>query len=130
MPIGNQGEKGDPSILAFSFINIFLPTTYGGNTYVELARFPFSNTIAKPFTGFKMNMWTTAGVGSFRIIDLVTSNVIYENTNVTSNSDINIETIEGIDAYDAGNSLLAIQYKHNVGAGDSVCAASATFYYK
>ena len=130
LPKGDQGEPGQPSFLALSFISSGVPASTSSITYVELGRFPFSNTIADPFTGIKFNVYVSAGTGSYRIKDLVSSNVIYENTNVTSASAINIETVTGIDIYDVANALIVVEVLHNTGGADSIKAGGISFYYE
>jgi len=129
MPKGDKGDTGLPSILSLSFISIGMPITEGGASYVELGRFPFGNNISTPFTGIRTNIWVDAGVGSFRIRDLISGNVVYENANITSTSAINIEKISGVSVYDVADALLAVEFKHNTGAGSFVSCGGISFHY-
>jgi hypothetical protein len=130
LPRGEQGDPGQPSILAISLTSTGSPVTNNSTSWVEVARFPFSNTIADPFTALKFNTYVDAGVGSFRIKDLVSGNVLYINTNVTSTSVINIETAATAEIYDVTNALIAIEIAHNTSVGvEAIYAGGISFYY-
>jgi hypothetical protein len=128
MPKGEKGDAGQPSILALSFINNGIPITNATNSFLELGRFPFSNTIADPFTALKFNVWVSGGTGTFQIRDLISGNVVYINSNVISTSPINIETITGLDIYDVANALLVVEFKATPAA--NINAGGISFYYE
>ena len=129
LPVGDKGAKGAPSILSISHTIGGSPFTASTTSYVEAGRFIFSSTYATPFTAFWANVWVSAGTGSLRIIDLSTSTVIYEKTNITSTSAVNVEAITGQSIYITSLSIIAVQVKHNTASGATTNIGCTTFYY-
>lgn len=129
LPIGPAGAKGEPSILALSYTIGGAPFISTSTSYVEVGRFPFSNTIADPFEGIKNNVWVSGGTGKLRVRDLVSGTVIYENTNITSTSATNIETVTGQSVYDVANALVVIEVAHATGGANSISIGATTLYY-
>src|SRR3990167_3772639 len=111
LPVGSTGPAGAPSFHSMSYTIGGAPYITTSTSYEEVGRFIFSNTIADPFTKIKNNVWMSAGTGSMRVIDLITSTVIYENTAITSTSAVNIETVTGQSVYNATSAIVAVQVK-------------------
>lgn len=128
LPIGATGARGAASFHAMSFTIAGSPLTTSSTSYVEAGRFVFSNTLADPFTAIKTNIWVSAGTGSLRIKDLVTGNTIYENTSITSTSNINIETVTSQSVYNTTGAIVAVEIKQQNGA-NTISIGSSTFYY-
>jgi len=129
LPIGLTGAAGAPSILALSYTIGGSPFAAATTTYEEAGRFIFSNTAADPFTALRTNVWVSAGEGSMRVIDLITSTVVYENTSITSTSATNVEVVTGQSIYNVSSAILAVQVKHNTAAGATINIATSTFSY-
>lgn len=128
LPVGATGAAGVPAFHSMSYTVSGSPLATVSTNYIEAGRFVFSNTMATPFTALKTNVWMSAGTGSMRIIDLITSVVIYENTAITSTSAINIETITGQSIYNVVSAIIAVQVKTQ-NAANTINVASSTFYY-
>ena len=128
LPVGSTGDAGFPAFLNLSY-SVFGSIPFNNTTvYAEAGRFIFSNTISTAFNSMKTNIYVTAGAGSLRIRDLISGNVLYTNTNITSASTINIETVTGQDFYDVTNAIIVIEFKHNTGGANSTFIGSSTFY--
>ena len=127
LPIGLTGAVGAPGFHSMSYTLAGSPFSAATTTYEEAGRFVFSNTFAAPFTGLKTNVWVSGGTGSMRIIDLITSDVVYETTAITSTSAVNIETAIGLSIYNVASAILAVQVKAS--ASQTISIATSLFYY-
>lgn len=128
LPVGPAGAAGDPGFLNLSYVVAGAPFNTSSTSYVEVGRFIFSNTIADPFEAIRNNVWVSAGTGSLRVKDLITGNVLYENTNITATSSTNIETVTGQSIYNVTSAIIAVEVKQQNGA-NSISIASSIFYY-
>lgn len=124
---GISQVKGDAGQPAFIEAVGHLATNATAN-WIEAGRFIFSKDIATIFTSIRVNVWVSAGTGGFRIKDLVTGNVIYTNSVVTSTSVINIETRKALQIYNSTSAIIAVETQ---GSGaNTVSIASAIFAYE
>ena len=123
----SQGDPGAPAFLALNFVQGGLPYQDNSDAWVEAGRFVFSTDIAEIFTSIRLNIWRTGGVDvSWQIVDLVSSLQIATGT-VTSASDINIETVKGLQIFNSTNAIIAVQIMSN---GNTVNIGSAIFAYE
>ena len=129
LPVGFTGAAGSPGSISLNYAIGAAPFTNTTTTYVEAGRLIFSTTAADPFTVLRSNVWVSAGTGSMRVIDLVTSTVVYENVNLTSTSTTNIETVTGKSFYSSTGSILSVQVKHNTAGGSVINIATSLFSY-
>src|SRR3990167_6538722 len=127
LPIGLTGAAGAPGFHSMSYTLAGSPFTNTTTTYIEAGRFIFSNAFADPFTALETNVWVNGGTGSMRVIDLVTSTVVYENAAITSTSAVNIETAIAQSIYKVASAILAVQVR--AGASQTISIASSTFYF-
>lgn len=127
LPIGLTGAAGAPGFHSLSYTLGGSPFINSTTSYIEAGRFVFSNTFADPFTALKTNVWVNGGTGSMRVIDLITSTVVYETTAITSTSTTNIETAISLSVYNVTSAILSIQIKASSGQNCSI--GSSTFYY-
>lgn len=122
-----QGLPGQPAFLNLNFIISGIPSVNSTNSWKEMGRFIFSKDVAALFTSIRMNIWVTAGTGSYRIKDIVSGTVIYTNS-VTSPSNLNIETKKALQIYNASSAIIAVETQ---GSGvNSVFCGSAMFAYE
>lgn len=130
LPVGSQGEQGLPAFLPLSFTGGGSPDTDNTAAFVEIvgSRFLFSTNNATPFTSIRINIWVNGGVGAYRIRDLISGNVLYTNSNITSTSSINVETATGLEIYNVTNAIIVIEFKS--GAGQTITAGAATLAYE
>lgn len=129
IPVGDQGEPGLPAFLALPATGDGSPWTDSTNDWVEVSgsRFFFSNAIAKPFTSININIYVSDGTGAYRIKDLISDNVLYENLNIVSTSNENIESAVGLNIYNSTNALIVIEAKSD--ASESISVGTATLAY-
>lgn len=127
LPIGLTGAAGAPGFHSMSYTLFGSPASNSTTSYVEAGRFIFSNAFATPFTALKTNVWVDGGTGSMRVIDLITSAVVYENTAITSTSATNIETAIAQSIYNVSSAILSVQIKAS--SGQITFIGSSTFYY-
>lgn len=131
LPVGQTGANGTPSFLALSQLSgaLSLPYTTPSVTFIEVTngRFIFSNTFSTPFKSLKANVYVSGGVGSLTIVDLISANTLYTNSNITSTSSFNIESAIGLNIYNVPIALISVQVKADV--GQTISIASISFAY-
>lgn len=130
LPVGEQGEKGDPAFLALPATGDASPHMDNTNDWVEVkgSRFHFTTLSSKPFSSHKINIWVSAGTGVYRIRDLISGNTILSDKNVTSTSTTNVETTLALEVYNSTNALIVVEMKSDT-AGKSITCGTQTFGY-
>jgi hypothetical protein len=129
LPVGPTGPAGKPAFIAISCIEggaAFV--TSNSVSFSTVQEIVFSTSMADPFDALKYNVWVSGGTGSFRIRDKVTNTVIYQNTNITSTSNINIETDTGQSIMPSAGAILAIEVK--APSSQSISIGSVSLYYE
>lgn len=129
--MGEKGDAGQPAFLHLNMNNFGVAFDTSNIVYSEMKRFTFSTAMAEAFTALKANIYVSGGVGSLRIQKISgVPATIYENTNITSTSNDNIETATGLDIYPSTGDIIAVQIKHNTGAPEAIFISDLNLYYQ
>lgn len=126
---GDTGDRGPSGINFMNFIISGAPASNATDEYITMGEFPFDGTITDPFTALKANIYVNANTGSLRIRQKKSPNtILYENNNISSTSDVNIETAISLDIIPSVNEIVQVQIKSNDGIA-SCFIGSIEFYY-